>query len=271
MRKSKILAKLRDGKLARICSMGHFLPYYICYAAQLGYDGIWLDLEHRAWGEREVQSLLMYFRQYDIDCMLRPAARSRTRLYRYLEEGVSGFLVPFVDNEEMARHLVSAVKFPPLGNRGVDGYNVETDFGLRQCAAGSTYPADANRENFIIAQIETPQALANAQRIAAVEGIDGIFVGPRDLQLRLSVQEGPAMMPFEEAVEQVAAVARENGKAWGITVSSTAELKRYHKMGAQMLPWGSDFALAQVLTTCSNELDAIQPMSHEDNHATSSQ
>ena len=257
MRKSKVLEKLRSGKMPRLCSMGHFLPFYICYAAHLGYDGIWLDLEHRTMSDRDVQCLLAYFRQFDIDCMLRPSNRSRTQLYRYLEEGVTGFLVPFVDDAESARELVSGVKFPPLGNRGVDGYGFETDFGLKQFTPGSTYPVDANRENFIFAQIETTKGLANVQDVAAVEGIDGIFVGPADLRLRLSVAPESAKVPFETAVERVAAAARQNGKAWGLAIGSLADLKRYREMGAQLLPWGGDFALTRILKACSEELDSL--------------
>ena len=258
MRKSKMLAKFRDGKFARTCSMGHFLPFYICHAAHLKFDGIWLDMEHRTMGDRELQTLLAYFRLFDIDCMLRPPTKERTRLYRYLEEGATGFLVPFVDDAEIARNLVAAVKFPPLGNRGLDGYGFETDFGLKQHAPGSTHVIDANRENFIIAQIETAEGLKNVKSIAAVEGIDGIFVGPADLSMRLALVKGPDSVSFDQAIDRVAAAAREAGKIWGIAVGSLADLTRYRKMGAQLLPWGGDFALTRVLATCSQELDSIQ-------------
>ena len=71
MRKSKTLAKLRDGKPAKMCVLGHFIPSYVKHAAHVGYDCIWLDLEHRLISEREVQSLLAFFHLFDIDCMLR--------------------------------------------------------------------------------------------------------------------------------------------------------------------------------------------------------
>src|SRR5437762_10249895 len=185
MRKSKVLKKLRNGKFARMCGMGHFLPFFVRHAAHFKYDGIWLDLEHRTMEAREVQALLAHCVLHDIDCMVRPPTMERTGLYRYLEEGAAGFMIPFVSTPEIARHVVSAVKFPPDGNRGVDGAGLDGDYVLDSWRPGSEYFAEANRETFIVAQIETTEAVENVDGIAAVPGIDCVFVGPADLRLRL--------------------------------------------------------------------------------------
>lgn len=256
MRRSKMLARLRRGDFARVCSLGHFLPFYVRHAAHNGYDGIWLDLEHRAMGEREAQSLLTLCHYNDIDCMVRPPTVERGRLYRYLEDGATGFMVPFVSSAETARHLVEAVKFPPLGNRGFEGASLDGDYYLEGGRTGGAYTEDANRETFIVAQIETPEAVANADSIAAVPGIDCLFVGPADLGLRLAVA-GAGAPSLDEAVARVAAAARGHGKAWGITAGSHDALARYRGMGAQLVPWGSEFALVDLLQTRGKELDAL--------------
>ena len=90
MRKSKVLQKIRAGKCARFCAMGHYLPFYIRYAAHHDFDGIWLDLEHRAMDQREIQSVLSMCHQHDIDAMVRAPTQERTKLYRYFEDGASG-------------------------------------------------------------------------------------------------------------------------------------------------------------------------------------
>lgn len=257
MRKSKVLARLRSGKFARICGLGHFLPFYVHYAAHFKYDGIWLDLEHRAMDDREVQALLAFCHLNDIDCMVRPPTLERTRLYRYLEDGASGLMIPFASDVQAASHIVRAVKFPPLGNRGVDGAGLDGDYGSGVWNQGSTYFLDANRETFIVAQIETPEAVAHIDAIAAVPGIDALFVGPADLRLRLSVTESTPKLDFSEAVERVAAAARQCGKAWGIAVGSLDDLTRFRKMGAQIIPWGGDFDLMKALETRSKELDRL--------------
>ena len=254
MRKSKVLAKWRQNKFARFCSMGHVLPFYIRHAAHHNFDGIWLDLEHRNMDEREVQHLLALGHLFDIDMMVRPPTSMRTRLYRYLEDGATGFMIPFVSNAEIAKEIVNAVKYPPIGNRGLDGAGLDCDYGLGSWIPNSTYVEDANRETFIVAQIETPEAVANAEDIAAVSGIDLLFVGPADLGLRIDAEPNSSLT-IDDAVAQVAAAAQKHGKAWGRTASSIDEVARYQIMGAQMVPWGGDFALINVLREASEQLD----------------
>jgi 2-keto-3-deoxy-L-rhamnonate aldolase RhmA len=256
MRNSKVLARLRSNNFARICGLGHFLPFFIRYAAHFRYDGIWLDLEHRAMDDREVQTILALCHTFDIDCMVRPPTLQRTRLYRYLEDGAAGFMIPFVSDAETARRVVNSVKFPPMGNRGLDGAGLDCNFGLDSWRPDSSYIEDANRETFIVAQIETPEAVANAAEIAAVPGIDLLFVGPADLDLRLSADRSLGLT-LDEAVAHVANAARQHGKAWGRTAASIEELARYRQMGAQMVPWGGDFALMSVLENCSREMDTV--------------
>ena len=256
MRKSKVLSKIRDGRLARICGLGHFLPFFIRHAAHNRYDAIWLDLEHRAMDTREVQSILAFCQASAIACMVRPPPLPRTRLSRYLEDGAAGFMIPFVSTPEIARQVVHTVKYPPEGNRGLDGAGLDTNFTLDTWTPDSTYIEDANRETFIVAQIETPEAVANAAEIAAVPGIDLLFIGPGDLGLRLDADPG-IKMTLDEAVEKVAEAASAQGKAWGRTAGSVEELKKFRAMGAQMLPWGGDFALLKVLENCSQELDDV--------------
>lgn len=255
MRKSKMLEKFRSGRFARVCSMGHFLPFYVRYAAHFKFDGIWFDLEHRTMSDREVQAILAMCHAADIDCMVRPPTLERTKLYRYLEDGASGFLVPLVSTPEMANELVQAAKFPPIGNRGMDGAGLDADFGIAAWGAGMDFAGDANRETFILPQIETLEAVANAEAIASIEGIDGLFVGPADLQMRIRVATGTSMT-FDEAVETVAAACEKHNKVWGIAVGSLEQLKRYQAMGAQIVPWGGDFSLMSVLDARSQELDS---------------
>ena len=119
------------------------------------------------------------------------------------------------------------------------------------------YFEEANRENFILAQIETPEALGNVDEIAAVEGIDCLFVGPADLTCRMSSL--PRAKPFvlDEAVQQVAGAASRAGKSWGITVPSLEALVKYREMGAQVMPWGGDYSLVGVLDQCRRDLDSV--------------
>jgi 2-keto-3-deoxy-L-rhamnonate aldolase RhmA len=187
--------------------------------------------------------------------MVRPQTLGRSHLYHYLDDGAAGFMFPFVSTAAIARQVVEAVKFPPLGNRGIDGAGLDGDYGAEAWKPETTYFEDANRETFILAQIETPEAVRNLAEIAAVPGIDCLFIGPGDLGHRLRVTGDSLTLP--EVVERVSAAARQHGKAWGITAGSPEDLARYRKMGAQVVPWGGDFALVNVLKRSSEELDSI--------------
>lgn len=248
MRNSKTLARLANDNTVRLCALGHFLPHFVRHASLLDYDCIWLDLEHRAMSTREVQGLMAFFHLYDIDCMLRPPTREKARLYRYLEDGATGLMIPHVSTAEEARSLVQSVKFPPLGNRGIDGAGMDCDFQL----AGPEYVEQANQQTFLVVQIETPQAVNVVDEIAAVDGVDGMFVGPGDLQLRLRTSDNE--MTLESAIERVAAAAAAHGKHWGCPVSSADDLQHRRDQGGRILARGGDFlAVIESLQQCRQD------------------
>jgi 2-keto-3-deoxy-L-rhamnonate aldolase RhmA len=193
---------------------------------------------------------------FDIDCMIRPPSIERNRLYRYLEDGATGLMIPFASDRETVQKIVEAAKFPPLGNRGLDGAGLDADFGLQGWRVNPRYTGDANDETFIVAQIEVPEAVTKADEVAAVPGIDALFVGTADLGLRLAVTPRPDVKNLDIAIEQVAAAARRHGKAWGAAPGSLEDLLRYRRKGAQIIPWGGDSGLRQVLANCSGELDS---------------
>ena len=235
MRKSKSLARIRAGEVIRTCVLGHYSPAYICHAAREGYDCIWVDLEHRALTMHQIQALFAFSHLYDIDIMLRPPTLEKTGLYRYLEDGAAGLLIPHVSTAEKAKVLVDAVKFPPLGDRGIDNAGLDADFHLHD---PDHYVKWANEETFLSVQIETPEGVRNVDEIAAVEGVDILFVGPGDLGLRLG-QSGE--MTLDEAWERVAAACKKHGKAFGGPTVPLDEMKKRNDQGAQLLINNSEF------------------------------
>jgi len=256
MRQSKVLSKLKASGFVRMASLGHYLPFYIRYAAHFVFDGIWFGLEQRAMVDREFQSILAMCRQHDINCMVRPPTLERTLLYLDLEDGATGFMIPFMSTEEIARHVVDCAKFPPMGNRGIDGAGIDGDFGIEVWRDGSTYFDDANRETFIVGQIETVEGLRNVDQIASVEGIDVVFIGPADLTRRLETDPN-VNWTLDDAITRVSDAAERDGKAWGITAGTPEQIAYYRGLGAGLVPWGGDFNLMKVLEACSKDLDSI--------------
>jgi 4-hydroxy-2-oxoheptanedioate aldolase len=252
MRSSKTLAKIRAGEVIRTCNLGHYIPGYVCHAARNGFDCIWLDLEHRAMTTREVQALLAFAHVYDIDIMVRTPTREKTGLYRFLEDGAAGLIVPQVDSAAEARELVKAVKFPPVGDRGLDNAGFDSDFNGHSL---DTYLEWAARETFLAVQIESPKAVRNADAIAAVEGVDILFVGPGDLGLRL--RDEPELT-LDQSWEMVAEACRKHGKAFGGPTFTPADTDQRRKQGAQMfISVGELRSWANALAAGAAKLDGL--------------
>lgn len=255
MRKSKVLAKIRAGRVARIFCLGAPLGMAPSMAAHFHYDGIWVDAEHRVWDPREVDAMLGRHHAADIDCIWRPPTKEKNGLYRLLEDGASGLMIPHVSTADQAKALVQAMKFPPLGDRGFDGAGRDASFWF---GAPKDYIVQANNETYLVAQIETQEALDNVDAIAAVPGVDILFIGPGDLSLRIGCAPGvndPVMM---EAQKKVATAAKRHGKAWGRPTGSIDDASVIIKLGAQFVAFGSEFsALTQMMTNCSKQFDEL--------------
>lgn len=235
MRKSKTLARLRNDETVRMCCLGHFIPSYVRHAAHFGFDCIWLDLEHRYIEHANVMTLLAEGHLHDIDIMVRPPTLEKTGLYRYLEDGATGLMIPHVNTADKARMLVDAVKFPPLGDRGLDGAGLDADYLLDV----EGYLSAANDETFLIAQIETVTAVNHVEEIAAVRGIDGLFVGAGDLGLRL--KHDSSGLDLESCFERVAAACARHNMHWGTPVSTAELMRKRESQGGRILAHGGDF------------------------------
>ena len=255
MRKSKTLARFRSGQVAKVACLGHYIPSFVAHAARAGYDCIWLDLEHRALNVRELESLLAQFHFFDIDCLLRAPTREKARLYRYLEDGAAGLMIPHVNTVEEARDLVRSVKFPPIGERGLDNAGFDSEYYRNPDHLA--YTRNANRETFLTVQVETPEAVENCEAIAAVEGVDAIFIGPGDLGLRYQIEGGEPGEQIEAAMEKVAAACAKHGKAWGCPELDQKQLHRRIAQGAQlMMNFGEYRCLMQGLTEAVKDFEA---------------
>lgn len=251
MRKSKVLKKLRAGNVARICCLYNPSNMFPTHAVHSGYDGVWLDAEHNTWDRREMQRLLLLHRMADIDCIVRPSTVGKTELYHILENGATGVLVPHVSTVGQAQDLVNYLKFPPMGQRGLDGAGIDNEFFLKGTQG---YPEAANKETMVAVQIETAEALENVEEIAQVKGIDALFIGPGDLALRMECDmswEDPKMIAAQNRIAKAAAAA---GIHWGRPTGTPEDMANLIRLGARFIAHGSDFE--SVLWSMSNRYKA---------------
>ena len=177
MRPSKIKAKLARREPVLVTSLALTDASLFELASLMGFDGIWLDLEHHAHSVETAATLMRAARVGTADVMARPAKGEFMRLARLLEAGANGIMYPRCDNAQEARELVTWSKFHPKGKRGIDSANADNPYCMMPLAPYVEY---ANEQTFLVAQIEDPAALEHVEEIAAVDGIDVLFFGPGD-------------------------------------------------------------------------------------------
>jgi len=210
-------------------------------AGQAGFDYAMIDLEHGAGDHGSLLAQLQAVEGTNAAAIVRVAWNDPARIKRILDLGPSGVMVPWVNNEEEARLAVAAMKYPPQGVRGVARSVRAARFG----PGFEEYFSQANDHLLTIVQIETGSAIKNIDGVAAVEGVDVLFVGPTDLSVSLGVPKQFDQPELMTAYATVASAAKENGKAAGILVQTLQQLETVIDMGFTFISLSSD---AGVLT-----------------------
>jgi 2-keto-3-deoxy-L-rhamnonate aldolase RhmA len=205
-------------------------------AGRAGFDWVLLDHEHGAGGEETMLHQLQAVAATPATCLVRIAANEAPRFKRALDAGAAGVMVPYVNTVMEARAAVSAMRYPPRGARGVAKLTRGSAFG----ANFDAYFANAHRWLVTLAQIETSEALLNAPAIAALDGVDVLFVGPMDLTTSLGIPGQYGDPRFHEALRTVADAAVTAGKAAGILLLDPANLPMCRELGYTVVALGSD-------------------------------
>ncbi len=222
----------------------------------MGFDFIWMDLEHHAYSVETANNLMRAARVGTSDIMARPAKGEFMRLGRLLEAGAQGILYPRCDDADEARQVVRWSKFSPLGTRGFDGGNPDMPYGSMDPAE---YIRLANAQTWIVIQIEDPKALEHADEIAAVEGVDVLMLGPADFSI-LSGIPGQFQHPkIEEALQVLARAADKHGKAWGTLAGSPQRAQELLNRGARWTTCGCDLVwVKNGLEQAKRDIAAMQ-------------
>jgi len=201
-----------------------------------GFDWLLLDHEHGPGGEETLLHQLQAASATPAFPVVRIAANETPRFKRVLDLGAGGVMVPWVNSAEEARAAVAALRYPPRGIRGVAKLNRACDFG----SGFADYFAHAHERLVLMAQIETAEGVRHAAEIAAVDGVDVLFIGPMDLTTSLGIQEQFDHPTYRAAVQRVAEAARAAGKATGILLLNPAMLPLCDEFGLTVIALGSD-------------------------------
>ena len=175
-----------------------------------GFDWLFIDAETLPLGATDVQHMIWAAGADGAAPVVRLNGDDPGLIRQTLDMGAAGVIVPLVRSADQAKRIVNAAKYPPLGERGIAAARVQAYGGVK-----ADFVACANRETAIIVMVEERDGLESVERIAATEGLDGIFVGPGDLSLSLGCFGEPMHERMRDAYRRIAAAARSNGVALG--------------------------------------------------------
>lgn len=234
---------LRERALRRELLAGTWLNLGSTVSAEMvgraGFDWALIDQEHGAGGDETILPQLIALEAGPTVGIVRVAWHEPWRFKRALDLGAGGVMVPYVETADAARQVVSAMRYPPRGARGAARFIRATGFG----ADFDRYYAEADDNLLTVVQIETAAAVENAEAIAAVDGVDVLFVGPLDLSVSLGIRGQSQHPDFRAAITRVVRAARDAGKAAGTVIPTLAQLDGAIDDGYTFLAVGSDGAL----------------------------
>lgn len=250
MRPSRILRRIREGKVAGCLKLNTQDARVAEIMAMSGIDAIWLCMEHTPCNYKDIESQVRAAKLYDVDTIIRVPRGSYSDYIKGFEMDGTAIMVPHVMSLDDARQVVRMTKFPPIGRRAVDGGNPDGAFCRVELCE---YLEFSNRERFVCYQIEDPEAAPYVEAIAELPGVDMVFLGPGDYSVAMGK---PGQLNDPELValrKRIAKAARAAGKMAG-TVCGPTQIREYVDMGYNFLNVGGDVA---ALNIYSNEIAGI--------------
>lgn len=204
-------------------------------AAQTGFDWLLLDFEHGSGSLSQLRSLLLACKGSNAAPIVRIRSVDPDTVKFVMDSGAAGVMFPYVSSAAAAAQAVQSIKYPPIGSRGVAGIIRATNYG----ANWDKYHSEANDNSLVVVQIETAEAVEAAEDIAAIEGVDVLFVGPLDLSANIGCPGDYSPPQFVDKLKQVVRACEKHGKASGIL--SRPEFVDSHKeLGFRFFALGSD-------------------------------
>ena len=224
--------KLLSGQPAFGVSVMFPSPHVVDIIGRLGFDWVLIDCEHGSISHESVELMVLAAEAAGITPIARPPVNSFEAIGQLMDRGVMGVQIPHVNTASDARRAVAAVKYHPLGERGLAAGVRSSSYGFG--LSMSEYAEASNRETLVCVQLEEGEAVENVEEIMAVEGVDVFFVGPSDLSQSLGYPGRPDTPEVQDAMEHVFSSVRAAGKISGSAGNAAATL-RYLDQGVGYL------------------------------------
>jgi 2-keto-3-deoxy-L-rhamnonate aldolase RhmA len=230
--------RVRDGSLMKGTFLNLGSPLVAEVLALSGFEWLLVDLEHGVRSEEALIAQLLAGAVHDVPMLVRVESPQRIRVGHVLDLGAQGVMFPRLNTPEDVREAVSHLWYPPSGDRGVAGYNRARRFG-----GDARETAEVNDSILGLVQIETLSALENVSSIAAIPGVDVLFVGPSDLSTAMGIPGQLDAPEFVDALDKVVEAARKANVAAGILTGDLARAEALFERGFTFISVASDSAL----------------------------
>lgn len=217
----------------------------------VGFDYLVLDMEHVAIDVADAMAMLQAIEATGTPALVRLVWNDMVLIKRILDAGAQSIMLPYVQNVDETRAAVAAARYPPAGVRGVAGIHRASRWGNVK-----NYLKEADREVMITVQLETLGALEKIEEIAAVEGLDGLFIGPADLSASMGMLGDMGNTRVQELLERGAAFCNKIGKPIGIVAGNPEMSKRYVDYGYDHVAVGIDVGM--MITRANEYLAAMR-------------
>jgi len=228
--------RLQSGQAQIGLWLGLADPYCAELAANAGFDWLLIDGEHAPNDLRGLLGQLQAVAPYASQPVIRPVIGDTALIKQILDIGAQTLLVPMVESAEQARELVRAMHYPPSGIRGVGS-------ALARASRWNSIPGyldKADEQMCLLVQIENLEGLARLDEIVAVDGVDGVFIGPADLSAAMGHRGNPGHPEVQAAIEDAIVRIGKAGKAAGILSADQGLARRYIELGAKFVAVGVD-------------------------------
>ncbi len=229
-------------------------PMTVELIGRAGFDWVWIDNEHGVSGPQDLLGQLQAAAIHKMPAIVRLPSNTLEHFKKVLDYGAAGVMVPYVNTAAEAEHAARACRFAPDGDRGLATSTRAAQFGLDF----ASYKAEADDNVFCVVQIETPEAVENVDAIAAVDGVDALFVGPLDLSTSMGIPQQFDHADFTAALDKTLAACRKHGKVPGILTPTADLATKWTTMGFTFIVVGVDGGLlAKSLTGLHDSLKSL--------------
>lgn len=208
------------------------------HAAGLGFDFLWLEMEHTPLNLETVRNIVLATRGLPAVPLARPPVNELWTAKRVLDAGVLGVIFPFTSTPELARQAVASCRYPPRGLRGSGATLAQARWPAPQ-----GYYDFADENVLVVTVVENTAALEQIDEIAATPGIDVLFIGTSDLSFSLGLRGRQDEPRLTEAVDRIVAAAKRHGKVLGRPARTPAEVRKFEQMGFRFFMTATDLEL----------------------------